>query len=590
MCGIFVVINKGSQELNISKCKNALDAMYRRGPDWSFYKTPKKNIFIGQVVLSMTGETKKNISHHYSTSKNFFALFNGEIYNYKYLNSVHLNKNFSKDTSDTKTLVTLFDYKDKNKINSLLDGMYAYVIYDKKNNQLIISRDPQGEKSLYIYENEKKIIISSEINPILEFTDDAKINPDILKTYFYTRHFVQFEKTIFNKIRIIEPGKMQTLNLKNFNFKTQQTNSFFDYINEKEYIKNLARKDEDLVDELDSLFKKNISEMIPHNRLFASVVSGGIDSSLISNYISKLSKPRDLISLNHIAKDEHAGKIKKFEKYLNKKISQYKIYKRDYYVNLTKSLKICSSPIHSHSFVGQLILSNKISKKGCRAIFGGEGADELFGGYETYKQNINNYKINNSNYTKILKPEIFSYKNSEFDYFNETMNSKWKDCFKKYSFIKNKDERYRLSMMFMDSTIQLTSNGLRGCDLMSMYHSVESRSAFLRKDIVKFALNLPLKFKINLKKNDLMSTKILLKKTFLKYFPPNLVLKKQGFAGFPNEMEIFLGDKDKYLVKDIFKIKDFKKKIKKADRATTWKLINTEMFLRKALKTSKMIP
>ena len=53
MCGIFIVINKKSQELNINKCRKVLNGMYRRGPDWSLYKILNKNIFAGQVVLSM---------------------------------------------------------------------------------------------------------------------------------------------------------------------------------------------------------------------------------------------------------------------------------------------------------------------------------------------------------------------------------------------------------------------------------------------------------------------------------------------------------------------------------------------------------
>ena len=192
-------------------------------------------------------------------------------------------------------------------------------------------------------------------------------------------------------------------------------------------------------------------------------------------------------------------KLKNFEKYLNKNISQYKIYKKDYYNYLIKALNICNSPVHSHSFVGQLIISGKINKNDCRALFGGEGADELFGGYETYRQNIQDLNINNSNYTKLLEPKLFSSNNREFNYFKETMNTNWKKSLKSYAFLENKDQQYRLAMMLMDSIIQLTSNGLRGCDLMSMNYSVESRSVFLRKDIVKFALNLPLKFKINLK-------------------------------------------------------------------------------------------
>jgi len=580
MCGIFIAIDKKSQELNINRCKKILNGMYRRGPDWSFYKTPNKNIFIGHVVLSMNGKIKKDIKQHYSISKNYFIVFNGEIYNYKDLSSTYLNQEVDKNISDTKVLVNLFDFKNIKQINSLLDGMYVYVVYDKKKNQLILARDPQGEKSLYIYENEKRIIISSEVNPIIQFTEDNQINIDTLKTYFYTRHLTEFKKTIFKNITILEPGTLSILSLNNFKFKTLAINSLHSYINEKEFNKNFRRKEEDLVDEIDFLFKKNIKEMIPQNRKFASIVSGGIDSSLVSSYICKISQPNELISLNHVGKDEIVGQNDKFGKYLNKNISQYKIYKEDYYNYLIKSLNICNSPINSHSFVGQLIIAKKINKNGCRALFGGEGADELFGGYETYRQNIIDLNINNSNYTKLFKPKLFSTDNKEFKYFKETMNINWKRCLKSYSFLRSKDQQYRLAMMLMDATIQLRSNGLRSCDLMSMFYSVESRSVFLRKDIVKFALNLPIKFKINMKQNNVMSTKVLMKKVFLKYFPNKLVVKKQGFAGFPNEMVNFLGPFKNYIIKDLLKISNFDKVINHADRATAWKIYNTEMFLR----------
>ena len=160
------------------------------------------------------------------------------------------------------------------------------------------------------------------------------------------------------------------------------------------------------------------------------------------------------------------------------------------------------------------------------------------------------------------------------------MKDNWNKCLESYHFIKNGDKQNRLAMMLLDSTIQLSSVGLRGCDLMSMYHSVETRSVFLRKEIVKFALNLPLKFKINLEKNSLMNTKILLKKVFLRHFPHKLLLKKQGFAGFPNEMVNFLGPYNDFIIKDVLKINDFNTRINKLDRATSWKIYNIEMYLR----------
>ena len=119
MCGIFIVINKKSEGLDLKKCKKSLNVMYRRGPDWSFYNVPNRNIFIGQVVLSMTGKLKKNIKQHYSISKNYFIVFNGEIYNYKNLGIEYLNQVVGKDISDTKILVSLFDFKEKSmKLNS----------------------------------------------------------------------------------------------------------------------------------------------------------------------------------------------------------------------------------------------------------------------------------------------------------------------------------------------------------------------------------------------------------------------------------------------------------------------------------------
>ncbi len=589
MCGILVIINKDLQPLNLQKCKKSLDYMYRRGPDWSIYKMVLPNVFMGQVVLSMTGKLKKDINLHYSESKNKFILFNGEIYNYKELANLFLKNYNYKKTSDTSILVNLFeklDYKDANK---KLDGMYAFVIYDQIKKSLLINRDIQGEKSLYIFEDNKKIIISSEINTIIHYNKSAELNINELKNYFYTRHLTQFDTTIFKNIRILLPGQMSDISLQNFKFKNISQCHLSDLISEKTYFKNIKKREEELVDELDSLLKKNIQQMIPIDRKFASVVSGGIDSSLVSALVCKYSKPNELISLNHVHKDEIAPLIPIFQQQLGNKINQYKIYLKDYYRNLVDAVKICNSPVHSHSFVGQLIMSQKISKNKCKAIFGGEGADELFGGYDTYRQIIKNPKKNYSNYTKLLNTNLFKKSNKEYRYFKKQIDINWKQSLDAYKFEKNLDHRNRLAMMLSDTAIQLNSNGLRGCDLMSMYYSIESRSIFLRKDIIRFALNLPLKFKINIKDENLMNTKILLKKVFLKYYNKDLIVKKQGFAGFPNEAERFLGKKNSYSFKKFFKINNLSNKMKKLDRATNWKIINTEMYLNKVIKKNKKI-
>ncbi len=576
MCGIFSVINK--DKVNLKKCRASLKSMDKRGPDWKIEKTIDNRIYLGQAVLSMTGKKRKDINQHYSYDKNYFLLLVGEIYNYKKINYLNLNKKEKNLVSDTKVLANLFVKNSKKIVNDKIDGMYAYILFDKKKNNLLVSRDPNGEKALYIYQDKSDIIISSEINPILIYKKNISLSPDILKNYFLTRHFINLEETIFKKIYKINPGDQLEINLSSHKIKKINQIKISDYIDSKIYKKNLKKTEKQLITELDNLLIKNIKEMIPQNRKFASIVSGGIDSSLVSSYICKYAKPNYLIFLNHIGKDWHTKKIKQFEKYLKYKIKIHNISEKDYFKNYLKSIRICNSPINSHSFVGNYVNAKIVKKNGCRALFGGEGADELFGGYETYlpKHLRSNPKI--TDYTKISKTDLFKYSKEQLK-FNRKMIKKRKESYDSYSFVKNKDERKILSMMLMDATVQMESNAFRGSDLMCMNNSVESRSLFYRKDIIKFALNLPLKFKINQKTTNFMMTKNILKKLFLKKFPKYLILRKQGFAGFPNEMKKYVGTFDKFILCRYISSKKLKKNYYK-NRSSQWKILNTELYLK----------
>jgi hypothetical protein len=117
---------------------------------------------------------------------------------------------------------------------------------------------------------------------------------------------------------------------------------------------------------------------------------------------------------------------------------------------------------------------------------------------------------------------------------------------------------------------------------MSMMWSVETRSVYVRKPIVQFALNLPLQLKVDIKGREepLLRTKPLLKKLFLRYFPKELLVEKQGFSGFPNESALYLGVPSDY--KAVRQLKIEKESLSAAlrDRDSVWKLINVEYFLR----------
>ena len=149
-------------------------------------------------------------------------------------------------------------------------------------------------------------------------------------------------------------------------------------ISENDYYLNDVKKEEDLVKELDYLLRQNLSQMIPPDRNFCSISSGGIDSSLVSFLLKEISNCNKFIALNHIGKDRISNKTNLFEKYLNNKIISLDVNRKKYKKYLEESINICNSPI-AHDFVGKLIIAKYLKING-KAVFGGDGADELFGG------------------------------------------------------------------------------------------------------------------------------------------------------------------------------------------------------------------
>ena len=118
---------------------------------------------------------------------------------------------------------------------------------------------------------------------------------------------------------------------------------------------------------------------------------------------------------------------------------------------------------------------------------------------------------------------------------------------------------------------------------MSMNSSVETRCIFLSKKVLKFVLNLPINARINRNsKNPNLRTKVLLKHLFLRRYPESLLVKKQGFAGFPNESADYLGDLSDYMTFDVLGIQR-PASMCHFSRETLWKLANVEYFLRARL-------
>jgi asparagine synthase (glutamine-hydrolysing) len=585
MCGILVAFNK-KEKIDDSACRRAFSNLMWRGPDSSFSFVWEDRLFYGQSILSITGEPiGAKGSHLESKSGRYHLLFNGEIYNFLSLKKQFLDNMPDFDLrygTDTEVLVNLHEVLTPEQVQTQLDGMFSYVIFDSLKRRIFVSRDVQGEKSLFIYEDSNWLVISSEIKPIITLVPDISIDYQALRDYFRTRHLMLFERTVYRGIRNLMPGHLETFDLDSFKWSTTRRLKLKDWIDPQRYKDNINRSTGSLIDELDDILNKCTSEMVPKERKYAVVVSGGVDSSLLAHYFVTNHKPVKLIAVNHVGKDLISCDLTGFEITLGQNIETIEIDMSTYSKEISRCQNVCGGPLYSHSFVPQSIQSARVQASGCRVLIGGEGGDEFFGGYDAYLECIGtNGVFSPSPYTAHQIPKVIFSKDDP-TLLEQVLKYIWTESLNAYSFVENEQERTLLAAMYCDASYQLPAVGLRGADFMSMMWGIETRSVYVRKPIVQFALNLPLQLKVDIKGREapLLRTKPLLKKLFLRYFPKELLVEKQGFSGFPNESALYLGDPSDYKAVRHLEIKKESLPAALRDRDSVWKLINVEYFLR----------
>lgn len=575
MCGIVIIYSK-TNDLNHALCEDALNSLHHRGPDLKFQKYFLNNkLFIGQTILSITGNPKNNNLSHYHTSRSgrHHVVFNGEIYNFKSLSKYIPNHQQFNTNTDTEVLVNLYDYLHTDEITKYLDGMFGYVVYDEENQKLNIVRDIIGEKIIYWFEDEEKLIIASEIQTILKCIKKPLLNNDLIKKYFFTRHFLTFNETAYQNIYAIPPGAQWKYDLKQKRFTNQGSYGVKSLINLDTIEDNKGRSFDDIVDECDNVFSENARNIMPKIP-YASVFSGGVDSSLASHYMLAQENKPQLVALSFPGKDTISEQLDLFEKKLNRPIDIVEVSIEKFKENLVDTYQHTQLPLHTHSFPSQKILAQRVNELGLKVLIGGDGADELFGGYEAYK-NFNAGKDNPSPYSCFIDHDT-AFTNFDNDGYKQELQKMWEEALFCFNDLEENEARLHAALL-LDSTIQLEAVGLRAADLLSMAHSVESRGFFITKSVLQFILNIPSGYKIdNAQSDELFKTKPILKSLFERKFGKSLLFNKQGFSGYPNEAGRLVIDNE---YKNLKKTLNPLKQRVNYNNALEWKYLNIEMFL-----------
>lgn len=476
--------------------------------------------------------------------------------------------------------------------------MFAFAIWDVLLETLILARDKFGEKPLYYTLQNGNFVFSSEIKSIKIFPNlSFNINQDALFS-FLKFGFVNSLSSIYDTISKVEPGTFITFSNSNLVIK-----KYFDISDTINFSKNNPYKNtyENAILDLDSLLTNSIQKKLLSDVNIGVYLSSGVDSTLISAiYQNKFSfKPINTYTIafedNNLDESYNAKKISKF---LNTNHTEILLNKNTI-KNTISSLQLNFDEPYADISALPMILLSKNAKSSSSVVFSGDGADELFGGYNrhSYINNstlLNSNKLiknissrilhpNNDNIINFLKSTYFKYDKvsyfaSNFDKnisklaillktenlyssyntiignsFNEDILNNHKFNNTKFNMdnihikLGNKSEY----LMFYDLLNYLPNNILFKYDTTTMLNNVEGRAPFLDPKIFEFSWKLPLNYKFNKNYN-----KPILRDLLKKYIPDSLINKSKN--GFVTPIADWLKNDIKDYVFDILDSKNIK--------------------------------
>jgi len=566
MCGINgFVLNKTFQELELKIQKMNSDVVHR-GPDSNGYFIDNENenaVSLGMQRLSIL-DVSGGSQPIFSNDKNLCLIFNGEIYNYQKLKlELELKGNKFKTNTDTEVILQLFEEEGISFLEKL-DGMFAFCIYDKRNNKLTIARDRLGEKPLYYLHTSSQFIFSSELKSITRnFTFENEIDLEALNIYFAFT-FIPAPFTIFKSIRKLKPGHYLELNCEKLDL---SIHSYWDInFNEENVETNYLKASENV--------KKLVYQSV-ENRMIADVplgvfLSGGVDSSIIASVMADIKSDTkiDTFSVGFLDKNfDETEKAKTASKHINSNHHSFFLNPADLIDDIDKVILNYDEPFADSSALPSYFIS-KMTRKDVKVALTGDGGDEVFGGYNRYLVNYYSKKYNAivpkiiqnnvinplvklfpqkednraGNYFK-FKKVISSLNSDSIENMYSIISLGFKDeerskLLKRnkfnnspFNWIKLQDEPMKnrgdiTRARYLDKNISLEGDMLVKVDRASMLASLECRAPFLDHKLMEYTNALPESFLIN--GSD---KKRILKDSFKHLLPKNFFdYPKRGFG------------------------------------------------------------
>jgi asparagine synthase (glutamine-hydrolysing) len=589
MCGIAGILLQAPNASASAHLKKMTDALAHRGPEGEGQWSNKKNtVHLGHRRLSII-DLSKNASQPLSFANRYQIVHNGEIYNYIEIRAFLTNKGYSFTTqSDTEVILAAYDYW-KEKCLQQFDGMFAFAIWDEKEEKLFAARDRFGEKPFYYYEDEGNFIFASEMKALWAIGVDKKIDNKMLLNYITLGHVqncIDKEQTFFEDIYSLPPSHCLV-----YQPAANQLSKIARYWSLNKEIK-IDISLSDAIEKFSELFTGSVKKRLRSDVSLGTSLSGGLDSSSIA------------LTVNDLLKNKRGEGLKKLQTFsavfpgfehdesefielvsANLHIANHQTRPTAFDL-ISDFEKLCyhqEEPFQSTGIFAQYKVFELAKMHDVKVLLDGQGADEILAGYPRYihwflqevlsrnklgatqierrafRRNNQPFRWDLKNLVAAFAPSHAAMHLEKLEYrktiSHPDISSGFLSLIKHQEWVGiHKPIVTKLNDILHFNTVEMgLEELLRFADRNSMAHGREVRLPFLNHELVEFIFSLPSQLKMHSG-----WTKFLLRKVMDKKLPDEIVWRSEKI-GFEPPQKSWMEDK---AVQDY--IHEAKKKLVKA--------------------------
>ena len=350
------------------------ETLKHRGPDDRGFYTDK-NVSLGHARLSIIDLSARGRQPMSNAEGSIQLTYNGEIYNFQDIRTELEDRGYS-FVSDTDTEVIVHGYSEYGiDIINRLRGMFAFALYDTQKQKLFLVRDRAGIKPVYYYFDGEKLIFASEIKAILEHGIERKTNNEAMQQFLAFR-YTPSEQTLFDGIRKISAGCYMEFDLRK---KEMKMNRYWDL-----KFRKTKHSEKYYIDKTRELIEESVRMRLISDVPFGAYLSGGIDSSIITGLMSQMTdEPVKTFTVGFGYESDETGYARMVSDHFGTNHREF-IVEEDTMKLLPAVVKHFDEPVADPAAIPTYLMSEKTKKFATVALLG-EGADEVFGGYEQYR-------------------------------------------------------------------------------------------------------------------------------------------------------------------------------------------------------------